>query len=204
MHSYPKKMKISVDSKTDQTVYLKYTQLKGKNISEKCLVVYPISSLLSCSFLYGPGWDYYACFQQRLACVCVLGLWKSHRIGGGFGKFAFRGMVFMMKPCLGVWRGCKFHWVEFCSCTARLTHRCFPDSSPAFLCHSRLLLLTLSKVHFVVFVACLSLPVLLVSIVCPGTNAHLWLLLFFCRGRTGDYRRPAWGWNKRMMTLLMN
>ena len=124
-------------------------------------MVYPISSLLSCSFLCGPGWDYHACFQQRLACVCVLDLWKSHRIGGGFGKSAFRGMVFMMRPCLG--RGCKFHWVEFCSCTARLTHRCFPDSSPAFLCHSRLLLLTLSKVHFVVFVACLSSPAPLVS-----------------------------------------
>lgn len=36
-----------------------------------------------------PGWGYYACFQQRTACVCILGLWKPHRLGVCVEIFVF-------------------------------------------------------------------------------------------------------------------
>lgn len=124
--------------------------------------------------------------------LCSRSIGKPHRTGGVFGNLAFCGTVLMMHSCLEGFRdSCTFHWVEFRTCTARLTHCCFPDSSPAFPCHLRLLLLTPSEVHSVVVVACFSSQLHWLLIVCPGTNAHLWLLLFSCRGRTGDYRRPA-------------
>lgn len=94
-----------------------------------------------------------------LLCMFQTGLYEASQDWGDVGHFAFCGTFLIMQPFTmqPVKDRSKVHRVESRTCTAGLTHCCFPDSSSAFLCRSRLLLSTPSKVHFVV-IACFSSP----------------------------------------------
>lgn len=161
-----------------------------KNSLRKCLAVSPIPAplCLAVSLQVRVGLQ---CMFQRKTCLCLhsRSIRKPHGAGVHLHIFAFLWHIFYDEVLSG---GCndrgKFHWVECRLCTARLTHRCFPDSCPAFLCHCALSFHTFEST---VVAACGSSPVPSAAAVPPGTNARLWLLLFFRRGRTGDYRRPA-------------
>lgn len=125
--------------------------------------------------------------KSRL-CLHSRSMWEPHGLGVHVGILLFHDIFFIMKPCLGAWGQGEVHGVECCLCTARLTHRCFPNSCPALLCHCAF---SSTPSSSLVVAACFSSPVPSVAASTSGTNTHLWLLLFFCRGRTGDYRRPA-------------
>lgn len=166
---------MSVDSKSPEPMFLHlvliieyiqitWTVIQGKQCEETSSGFPAFDTTCVVQFLLRLRVGFLCMFQTEAGqCLCSGSLWNVTGLGRCW-KFCLlwhflNNAAFTVQP---VRDSCNRHQVDRRTCTAGLTHCCFLDSSPAFLCHSRLLLLTPSKVHSVV-VACFPSPVPFVS-----------------------------------------